>query len=129
MGYIAPPSVVLQLDRPRKWQFDANAFIALQQALGEKAFDRIFALSPAGDAPLKVTAETIEVFRGLLYCGLVSDDPEATLQSIGKLVTPRTMMDQLPQILEAMNRGLQDPTPAAANQAQPQPSTSGPSPE
>lgn len=114
MGYIAPPNVVLQLDKPRKWQFDANAFIALQEALGEKAFDRILALTPAKDAELKVTAETIAVFRGLLYCGLVSDDPSATLLSIGRLVTPRTVMDLLPSILEAMNKGLEDPTAAAA---------------
>lgn len=128
MAYVAPPSIALDLDRPRKWQFDTNAFIALQQALGENAFDRMLALKDAG--PLKaVNAEAIEVFRGLLYCGLVSDDPDLTLQRVGALLTTRMIVELLPQILEAMNKSLSDPTGAAAELAQPQALTSGPSPE
>ncbi len=129
MGYVAPSSITISLDRERKWQFDMNAMIALHQALGADAFERIERLKPEEGQPApKLTPESLEVFRALFWCGLVTGDPKLTLEEAGALATPRSLIEALPGILKAMNEGMSDPTVAAAAEPSRE-QTSGPSPE
>lgn len=119
------PSVTLELDKPRKWQFDMNATIAFHQALGPKAFERLSALKPSeqedAQRMLGFDAGRFEVFRALIWCGLVSDDPAITLSQVGAMTTPFTAIDLIAPALDALNRALSDPTSAApVQQAAPQ---------
>lgn len=115
--YTAPPSVTLELDKERKWQFDMNAMIALGKALGPKAFERLAALKPSDEEEKAKTigldAERFEVYRALIWCGLVSEDPKLTIEAVGALATPRTAFELIVPALDAMNRAFEDPTPAA----------------
>ena len=115
--YTAPPSVTLDLDKPRKWQFDMNAVIALHKALGPKAFQRLSALKPTDEEEkaksVGFDAERFEVYRALLWCGLVSEDPKLTVEAVGALATPFAAVALIVPALDAMNRALTDPTLAA----------------
>lgn len=116
-----PPSVTLELDKPRKWQFDMNAVIAFHQALGPKAFERLSALKPSekedSQRAIGFDADRFEVFRALIWCGLVSDDSAVTLSQVGAMTTPFTAVQLIVPALEAMNKAMSDPTQAALAQA------------
>jgi hypothetical protein len=121
MPQAIPPSTTLELDKPRKWQFDMNAVIALHQALGPKAFERLSALKPSEEEDqeqaLAFDADRFEVYRALLWCGLISEDPTLTLQQVGAMATPFTAVRLIVPALESMNKALSDPTLAAVAQA------------
>jgi len=125
MPQIVPPSTMLDLDKPRKWQFDMNATIAFHQALGPKAFERLSALKPSKEEESAKTfgfdAERFEVYRALIWCGLVSDDATLTLTQVGAMTTPLAAVQLVVPALDAMNKALTDPTQAApAQEAAPQ---------
>lgn len=114
------PSVTLELDKPRKWQFDMNATIALHQALGPKAFERLSALKPSAEEDAAKAyafdAERFEVYRALLWCGLVSGEPTLTLTQVGAMTTPFAAVELIVPALDALNKALEDPTAAAPAQ-------------
>lgn len=116
MGNIAPPKVILELDKKRTWQFDMNAMLALHDALGDDALQQLQSISPpkedGGPASMKFDAKTFKVMRALLWCGLVSDDPQLTLQHVGSFASVRTAVDVLIPALEALNEALAGPSTA-----------------
>ena len=120
MPQTVPPSTTLDLDKPRKWQFDMNAVIAFHQALGPKAFERLSVLKPSAEEESAKTfgfdAERFEVYRALIWCGLVSGDPALTLTQVGAMATPLAAVQLVVPALDSMNKALSDPTPAAPAQ-------------
>lgn len=107
------------LDKPRHWQFDANAVIALHRALGAEPFKRLEALGPRKDesdadrAKRYFTADTFETLRAIVWCGLVSEDSKITPEFVGSKMTPRDMGKILPDMIAAIGESMVDPIPAA----------------
>jgi hypothetical protein len=107
---VAPRKVELEFsDRTRSWQFDVNAFIALHEELGGDALEQIQELKDG----VKPSGKIVKILRALIYCGLVTAEPDIKASDIGGLMTLDQMNEKLIPVLEAMNESLAGPTPAA----------------
>lgn len=134
-----PPTVELELDKPRKWRFSANAIIAFYRALGKDAFKRLEVFRPpegvSDDERLEHSMETmpesLTVFIGLLWCGLLGEDSSLTLAAVGEMVGPTSMAELLPKLLEAANASMSGnpiSAPSPENETVPTEADSAPGP-
>jgi len=112
-------SVELDLDRKRKWQFDANAIVALHEALGDDAFEQIAELKPPEDENAKPkVGKLYKVFRALLWAGLATDSEEdekpLTLKQAGSLCSPSKFWEIVSQFMPAYNGSMAGESPNGA---------------
>ena len=86
--------VVVELDKARKLRYDLNAVCEIEEQLNVP-------ISQLGD--LEANARNI---RLLLWAGLVWDDPELTVASVGKMVSFVRFGYVCDKVNEAMSQGL-----------------------
>lgn len=82
---VAQPELELDLDKKRKLTFDFNALCTIEKVVGKNAlFDMSLWMKP-----------TAGELRAILWAGLLSDDPNLTLEDTGKLLSkfPVVMKD------------------------------------
>lgn len=83
-------------DKTRHILFDMNALAELEEMYGSY-----------GDALEALNSGSFRAIRALLYCGLLNEDPEMTLQKAGSLVA----MAQMEAVSDALIAAMQDAVP------------------
>jgi len=135
------PSIPIILDRPRLLRFDVNAMIAAQQVTGRSFYESLGLLfgiqrdlaAQTGNAPadpvrlaelgLEVLAKLPLVdIRALLWAGLLRDDPSVTVEGVGAMLSPLTVMGVLAALASALSEQGPEP-PASGNPTEPSPGT------
>ena len=94
---IRPRKIEIEFeDKPRHLLFDMNALAELEEMYGSY-----------GEATAALSAGSFRATRALLYCGLLHEDPEMTLQKAGSLVA----MSQMDVLSDALVAAMQDAVP------------------
>lgn len=83
-------------DKTRHILFDMNAMAELEEMYGSY-----------GEALEALNSGSFRAMRALLYCGLLHEDPEMTLQKAGTLVA----MSQMDVLSDALVAAMQDAVP------------------
>jgi hypothetical protein len=95
------PHVIVSLDRKRKLRFDMNAIAeaetVLQVSILGGGSDNVFAQMKAGKG-------NIRFLRGLLWAGLLWEDPELTLQQAGNLLLN---IERIEEATDGVKKGLE----------------------
>lgn len=119
---MSKPFILVDLDRPRKLRFDANALVALEEVLGRTIQEII---------PTEADRAAREVgfreMRALLWAGLLHDDPQITLTEAGKLLDLDRMGDIMGKVNEAIAAAFPQPEgePSKNGTAPPEPGAGG----
>lgn len=87
-------SVEIQLDKVRHLRFDTNSLIQAEKALGIGIGDICLALQKR---------PSLELTRGMLWAGLLPEDPTLTLETVGSWLKPKKIAVVWPKLLEALN--------------------------
>lgn len=102
------PTVELDLDRARTWRFSGNSVKNFHKVLGKNAFDRLQVFqSIDGETDqerntraIETREETLTVFEGFLWCGLLDEDPQLKIEAVGSFYTLGMMPDLLSKIMQ-----------------------------
>lgn len=90
------PEITIVLDRPRKLIYDFNALAAYEEATGKNVL--------AGG----ITANmTIRDLRALIWAGLIADDPELTVEQVGRLLHLGNLADVQRQVFAGLRAAIQ----------------------
>ncbi|MFE0619722.1 hypothetical protein [Bacillus altitudinis] len=85
--------VVVQLDKPRRFVFDLNAFIELEDVYGSK-----------DEAVKALKTGKLKHVRAWFWAGLVHEDRSLTVEDVGRLFSntdPDTIVQMADEILKA----------------------------
>jgi len=100
MEFAPVRSVEITLDRPRRWAFDMNAFLALHEELGANAIQRIRALvSEESQAKPEDARERMTVLTVFLWAGFASEEQPPSLKLLRSLVHPGNIAPLLEQAM------------------------------
>lgn len=91
------PEVVITLDRERRLRFDFNAAAHFEAATGRNIFE-----------PGVLTKPTATTTRALLWCMLVHEDPQLTLDDVGKMINFQNFVGISAQINKAYEANTPD---------------------
>jgi hypothetical protein len=94
---MSKPFIMVDLDRPRRLRFDANALVAVEEVLGRPLQEII--PPDEGRASRQVGFREM---RALLWAGLLHEDPQLTLQQAGELLDLKQMNDIMAKVNEAI---------------------------
>lgn len=90
--------VAITLDKKRTLRYDLNAFAELEE-LG---------MGTSGEVMEVLQDGSMKAMRGLLWAGLIHEDPELTLQQVGFWVTMDNLEDVSQKVTEAITGSLPD---------------------
>lgn len=91
------PFVMVDLDRPRRLRYDANALVAVEEVLGRPLQEII---PPDEDRASRQVG--FREMRVLLWAGLLHEDPKLTLLQAGELLDLQRMTDIMAKVNEAI---------------------------
>lgn len=95
MAHPLAEGIAIELDRPRTLVCDFNALIEFQRIVGR---------NPIQGNPLEqVDPETI---RALLWACLIHEDPDLTLEDVGRMITFRNFTYVANRLIEAWEAAL-----------------------
>ena len=111
-GNPAKPGVAITLDKPRRVLFDLNALAALEEQTGKnmlsaEGWAQFQQFDDKGE-PLPITATAA---RLVLWAGLLHEDPELTVQDVGKLIREDNLAAIETVIAAATTASLPEPEP------------------
>lgn len=89
-------NIQVELDKTRTLRFDLNAFAELEDNFG--TIDEALAAMEKG---------SIKALRAVLWAGLVHEDEELTIKSVGSLIT----LADLPKLTDSINKAIMGAVP------------------
>lgn len=107
------PHTTITIDgKPRRWQFDGNALIAISSVLPDW-YERVLKLN-------ETRKDDFELYSALLWAGFASEEGHPPIKQFRSKITPLQLNKTMVDIFPILSQSLADPTQAPAEKAEPQ---------
>lgn len=99
-------------DKPRSFKWDVNAHEAFEEETGQDLMAVINSMTPERDSDgnvVKVNIPKVAILRGLVWAGLLHEEPRLTAKGVGALMTMNTFTDVAPYLGQSLRQYLPKP--------------------